>query len=348
MFRFEQPEYLYALLLVPLLAGLGIWVFYRRKWAMQAFGERKTLDRLMPGWSARRQWIHWIVLFLALSFLIVGWANPQWGSKRQKVTRTAADIILALDISPKYAHRRPRAQPHGAGQTLWRATPESLVGERIGLIVFAAGAYTQVPLTTDYGALDLFIKSSSPSQAPYQGTEIGAAIDLAGRLFDPNSTHHKALILLTDGETHDEDAMEKARIAKEQGVLLFTVAVGTEEGGFVPEWINGQKAFKKDQEGNPVRSQVNVEMLRNLAEEGGGQFFALTNPAQVIKGIQAAVAQLDRREMEERVYDEYESYFQYFIGIGLLLLMLDFFSPAWTLDRGRVKVKTPYLASPVM
>ncbi|MBK8490648.1 MAG: VWA domain-containing protein [Saprospirales bacterium] len=337
MFRFEQPEYLYALLLVPLLAGLGIWVFYRRKWAMQAFGERKTLDRLMPGWSARRQWIHWIVLFLALSFLIVGWANPQWGSKRQKVTRTAADIILALDISQSMLTEDLAPNRMELAKRFGEQLLESLVGERIGLIVFAAGAYTQVPLTTDYGALDLFIKSSSPSQAPYQGTEIGAAIDLAERLFDPNSTHHKALILLTDGETHDEDAMEKARIAKEQGVLLFTVAVGTEEGGFVPEWINGQKAFKKDQEGNPVRSQVNVEMLRNLAEEGGGQFFALTNPAQVIKGIQAAVAQLDRREMEERVYDEYESYFQYFIGIGLLLLMLDFFSPAWTLTRAGKK-----------
>ena len=330
MFRFEQPEYLYALLLIPLLVGLGIWVFYRRKWAVQAFGEQKTLDRLMPDWSARRQWMHWIVFFLALSILIVGWANPQWGSKRQKVTRTAADIIMALDISQSMLTEDLAPNRMELAKRFGEQLLESLQGERIGLIVFAGGAYTQVPLTTDYGALDLFIKSSNPSQAPYQGTEIGTAIDLAGRLFDPNSANHKALIVLTDGETHDEDALEKARIAKEQGVLLFTVAVGTEEGGFVPEWINGQKVFKKDREGNPIRSQVNVEMLRNLAAEGGGQFFALNNPAQVIQGIQTAVAQLDRREMEERVYDEYESYFQYFIGIGLLLLMLDFFSPAWT------------------
>ena len=327
MFRFEQPENLYALLLIPLLVGLGIWAFYRRNWALRTFGERTTLDRLMPDWSARRQWMHWILLFFALSLLIIGWANPQWGSKRQKVTRKAADIILALDISQSMltedlAPNRMELAKRFGGQLL-----ETLQGERIGLIVFAGSAYTQVPLTTDYGALDLFLKSSSPSQAPYQGTAIGAAIDLAGRLFEPNSSNHKALILLTDGETHDEDAMEKARAANEQGILLFTIAVGTEEGGFVPEWINGQKTFKKDRSGNPIRSQVNVEMLRNLASEGGGQFFALNNPAQVIRGIQSAVEQLDRREMEERVYDEYDSYFQYFIGIGLFLLALDFFRP---------------------
>lgn len=329
MFRFEQPEYLYALLLIPLLVGLGVWVHFRRKRTLQKLGEQKTLHRLMPGWSSRILWIHWIVRFLAFSLLIVGWANPQWGSKRQKVTRKAADIILALDISQSMLTEDLAPNRMELAKRFGEQLLEALQGERIGLIVFAANAYTQVPLTTDYGALALFLKSSSPTQAPYQGTSIGAAIDLAGRLFDDNSANHKALIVLSDGETHDPDALEKARAARDQNIMLFPVAVGTQEGGFVPEWINDQKTFKKDPSGNPIRSQVNVEMLRNLAAEGNGQFFALNNPGQVVRGIQNAVEQLDRREMEERVYDEYESYFQYFIGIGLLLLMLDFLSPWW-------------------
>lgn len=328
MFRFEHPEYLYALLLIPVLVAAAAWSLQRRRRTLRQLGESGSLQRMMPEWSAARQWTRWGILWLALIMLIVGWANPQWGTKRQKVIRKAADIILALDISQSMltediAPNRMEVAKRFGSQLL-----ESLQGERIGLIVFAGSAYTQTPITTDYGALDLFIKSSSPGQAPYQGTAIGSAIELAGRLFQTGQTNHKALVVLTDGETHDEDALAKARDAREQGMLIFTVGVGTETGGFVVEQVNGQKVFKKDNSGEPVKSQVNVEMLQELAAEGGGQYFPLNNPRSVAEGIRKAVGQLDRREMEERVYDEYQSYFQYFIGAGLLLLMLEFFLPA--------------------
>ena len=328
MFRFENPEFLYALLALPLLATAAVWVSYRRRIALWNLGEETTLRRLMPEWTIRSQWTRWTLIFLAMLFLIIGWANPQWGSKRQKVVRKAADIILAVDISQSMMTEDIAPNRMELAKRFGQQLLESLQGERIGLIVFAAGAYTQVPLTTDYGALQLFLQSASPDLAPYQGTAIGAAIDLAGRLFDANSANHKALIVLTDGETHDKDAVEKARAAKEKGVLMFTIAVGTEEGGFVPIRLNGQKVIKKDRAGNPVRSKVNVDMLRRLADAGGGQFFALRDGRQVISQIRKAVELLDRRELEERVYDEYDSYFQYFIAIGLLLLLAEFFAPA--------------------
>ncbi|MBK6902606.1 MAG: VWA domain-containing protein [Saprospirales bacterium] len=328
MFRFENPEFLYALLILPLLFTAGVWVAYRRRSALWKLGEEHTLRRLIPVWSTRRQWSRWIMIFLAMLCLIIAWANPQWGSKRQKITRKAADIILALDISQSMLTEDIAPNRMELAKRFGQQILEALRGERIGLILFAAGAYTQAPLTTDYGSLVLFLQSSSPDLAPYQGTSIGAAIDLAGRLFEPKATTHKALIVITDGETHDSEAIEKARAAKEKGVLLFTVAVGTEEGGFVPEWINGRKAIKKDKAGNPVRSRVNVAMLRQLAAVGGGQFFALRDGKEVISQISKAVELLDRRELEERVYDEYDSYFQYFIGIALILLFAEFFAPA--------------------
>lgn len=335
MFRFEHPEYLYALLLIPALALAAAWSMKRRQDTIRKWGEPATLQRMMPEWSAARQWTRWGILWFGLVLLVVGWANPQWGTKRQKVTRKAADIILALDISQSMltediAPNRMEVAKRFGSQLL-----ESLQGERIGLIVFAGSAYTQTPITTDYGALDIFLKSSSPDQAPYQGTAIGSAIDLAGRLFPPDRANHKALVVMTDGETHDEDALAKARAAREQGMLIFTVGVGTEEGGFVLEQVNGQKVFKKDRSGAPIRSQVNVEMLRQLAEAGGGQFFPLNNPRNVVDGIRKAVGQLDRKEMEERVYDEYESYFQYFLAAGLLLLLLEFFLPALMQKNGK-------------
>ena len=157
MFRFEHPEYLYALLLIPLLTGLAVLALQQRSRVLRQWGESETLTRLMRGWSPTRQWTRWGILFLALSLLIIGWANPQWGTKRQKVTPKAADILLALDISQSMlaediAPNRMEVSKLFASQLL-----EALQGERIGLVVFAAGAYTQVPLTTDYGALELFL-----------------------------------------------------------------------------------------------------------------------------------------------------------------------------------------------
>ena len=328
MFRFENPQYLYFLLLIPLLLTAAVWIAYRRKSGLQTLGDEKTLARLMPEWTNRRQWTRWGTLSLVMVFLVIAWANPQWGSKRQKVTRKAADIILALDISQSMLTEDIAPNRMEQAKRLGQQLLESLRGERIGLILFAAGAYTQVPLTTDYGALDLFLQSSSPELAPYQGTSIGSAIDLAARLFDKNSANHKALILLTDGETHDEETDKKARAAYEKGILLFTIAVGTQEGGYVPQWVNGQKTFKRDKKGNPVRSRVNVDMLRQLATTGGGQFLSQSDGRQAITQIRKAVEQLDRRELEERIYDEYNSYFQYFIAIGLFFLLLEFFTPA--------------------
>jgi len=329
MFRFENPEYLYFLLLIPLLVTAAGWIAFRRKTGLQTLGVEKTLKRLMPEWTNRRQWARWGTLSLVLVFLIIAWANPQWGSKRQKVTRKAADIILALDISQSMMTEDIAPNRMEQAKRLGQQLLDALKGERIGLILFAAGAYAQVPLTTDYGALDLFLQSSSPGLAPYQGTSLGSAIDLAVRLFDKNSANHKALIILTDGETHDEEAVKKAQEAHEKGILLFTIAIGTEEGGFVPEWVNGRKVYKRDRKGNPVRSRVNADVLRQLAEKSGGQFFAQHDGGQVIGQIRKAVEQLDRRELEERLYDEYNSYFQYFIGIGLFLLLLEFFTPAF-------------------
>jgi tetratricopeptide (TPR) repeat protein len=327
MFRFEHPEHLYALLLIPLLIGLGVWAGIRRDKALRELGDRKTLIRMMPGWSARGQWFRWAILFAALLFLVVGWANPQWGTKRQKAVRKAADVMIALDISQSMLVEDIAPNRMEQAKLFASRLVEGLQGERIGLVVFAGGAYLQTPLTTDYGALDIFIRSSAPEQAPYQGTSIGAAIDLGMRLFEPEKNNHKAIIVISDGETHDEDAVQKAQAAKAQGALIFTVAVGTEAGGFVPEIIDGRKVYKKDRSGEPVRSQVDPAALRQIAAEGGGQFFALRNAGPVVSAIRKAVDQLDRRDLEERVYDEYESYFQYFIAIGLILLFLEFSAP---------------------
>ena len=324
MFRFEHPNYLYALILLPVLAAffLGYWQW--RKRAIGRFGDRSLLEQLMPGASKYKHPVKFSLLLLALAFLIVGWANPQWGNKREKVKRKSADVIIALDISNSmYAediapNRLERAKKFAENLV------EKLKGERIGLILFAGGAYLQAPLTTDYTVIQLFIRSANPELAGTQGTSIGDAIDAARNSFPEENHSHKALIIITDSEDHDGEALASAeKLARENGIILFTVGVGTPEGSFIPVLINGREDYKRDDTGQPVRSRLNEEALRELAENGGGAYFPISQGDGVAIALQKHIDQMEKRELEVRAFTSFDSYFQYFLAAGVFLLVVE-------------------------
>lgn len=325
MFRFEHSEYLYALLLIPVLIGFFVLMWRFRKRAIERFGEAKLVQQLMSNFSPNKHIVKFTLLMLAFTFLVVGWANPQWGSKRQKVKRKSADIFIALDISySMLAEDVPPSRMYRA-----RQFAEDLIyqlrGERLGLIVFAGNAYLETPLTDDYAFITLESRSANPFQAPTQGTAIGEAIDLAERSFDEENQNHKALIVITDGENHDEEAIERAEAAQRNGLIVFTVGVGTQGGGFIPISMNGRTDFKRDETGNPVRTQLNEAALQAISNVANGNYFNLAAGAdEVIEALQQRIDQMEKREFEQRVFDEYESYFQYFLGIGLLFLIIEY------------------------
>jgi Ca-activated chloride channel family protein len=180
-------------------------------------------------------------------------------------------------------------------------------------------------LTSDYAAAELFVRSANISQAPTQGTAISEAIDLAERSFEQDNKHHKALIIISDGENHDKDAIERAKEANENGLLIFTVGVGTTEGAYIPTVYAGQRGVKRDQTGNPIRSLLNEAMLGDLAKEGDGAYYNLLEGDKVVAVLQERIDKIEKREMEQRSFNEYESYFQYFLAVGLLLMLLEFF-----------------------
>ncbi len=326
MFRFEHPEHLYALALLPVVALFFIAMLYARRRAIRRFGSTQLMQRLMPEMSRYKHTIKFGLLLFALFFLIIGWANPQWGSKKEKVQRRSVDVFLALDISRSMlATDIPPARLERA-KRFAQELADALRGERIGLILFAGNAYLQVPLTTDYAAVNLFLRSANPDMAPTQGTAIGAAINLAERSFEPDNTSHKAMVLISDGENHEEEALEEARIARDNGLLLFTVGVGTAEGSFIPIQDRGRQDYKRDQSGNPVRSRLNEEMLRNIARTGDGVYFNLSSGSeQVIEALQERINNIEKQEFEQRSFSNYESYFQYFIAMAIALLLVEFF-----------------------
>lgn len=325
MFRFEHPEYLYALAALPVLVLFYVLVQGMRRRAVRRFGSPQLVDRLVPERSRYKHSIKFALLLSGLFFLIVGWSNPQWGTKREQVRRRSADVFLALDISQSML--APDVPPNRLERAKRFAENlvQALKGQRIGLLLFAGNAYLQVPLTTDYAAVALFLKSANPDMAPTQGTAIGEVIDLAERSFEPESRNHKALIIITDGENHDDEALQQANTAKANGLLLFTVGIGTEEGSFIPVQVGGRQDYKRDETGNPVRSRLNEKVLQELADAGDGMYFNLASGSEpVIEALRQRVDQIEKREYEQRSFSAYESYFQYFIGLGLLLITLEF------------------------
>jgi Ca-activated chloride channel homolog len=336
MFRFEHPEFLWAFGAIPVLIGFFITMIKARKRAIQRFGEEGLLLRLMPEFSQQKHTVKFIILMVALLFFIIAWANPQWGTKKQKVKRESVDVFIALDVSQSMMaeditpNRMERAKKFVSNLT------DALKGNRIGTIVFAGNAYLQMPLTTDYSAVKIFAKSANTDMTPTQGTAIGEAIQLVIKSFERDDKHQKAMIVITDGEDHEDEAIKLANEAAGDGIVIFTVGVGTVEGGTIPalDEMTGTISLKRDVNGDVVQSKLNEQMLRDIAEEANGNYFNLQDQEKkIISEIADRVGKLEKREFEQRIFEEYDSYFQYFLAFGLLLFvaefMLDFRKSRW-------------------
>jgi len=287
MFRFEEPLYLYLLVLVPLILGLFFLLLQWKKARLNKFGDPEVVKRLMPEWSVKREWLKTGLFSSSLLFLLIAMANPQWGTRSQLI--------------------------------------KNLKGERLGLIFFAGSAYLQMPLTGDYAATELFIKSANPKQAGTQGTVITDAINLTESIFSSDSPYQKALVLITDGENHESEAIEAARQAAKDGTFIFCIGVGSQEGAPVPFKENGKEYYKKDKSGFPIKSKLNVALLQEIAEAANGKFYLLDDGFSLTKKIVNDLSKIEKQEVEQRSFTDYNSYFQYLLGLALLALIFESF-----------------------
>lgn len=324
MFRFETYEHLYLLIGIPILIVLFFIFWSQRNKAIEKLISSNLFNRLVPSASRNKHFVKLGLVALALVFLIIGYANPQWAGKRQTVQSKGVDVFIAIDISNSMLAEDIKPSRMERTQRFAANLVNKLKGERIGTIIFAGNAYLQMPLTTDYAAAQMFVKSANPNLAPSQGTAIEAAIDLAERNFEEDSKHHKSLIIISDGENHEPEAIERAKKANENGLLIYTVGVGTEAGGLIPIIQNGRKEYKKDRSGSTVKTALNEQMLRDLADAGRGEYYPLNDGREIVEAIKTRIDKIEKRELEHQSFTDYESYFQYFIGFGLLLLIIDF------------------------
>jgi Ca-activated chloride channel family protein len=324
MFKFENPELLWLLSSIPIIWIIDLLIIRRLFPGFSNLGDRTLIHRLISGQSRIRKLVKLTLMSLTILCLILAAANPQWGTKREKVKAKGSDIIIALDISRSMLCEDIAPNRLERAKRFVERLIDRLKGERIGLILFAGNAYLQMPLTTDYAAANLFVKTANTNLAASQGTAIGDAIDLAKTVFGNEDDYHKALIIITDGETHDEGAVEIAREVGRNDMIVFLVGVGTEEGGYIPNRINGRQDYLRDNSGNFVKTHLSEEVMKQLADAGGGAYFNIVGRDQILSDLDKRIDQLEKKELEQRSFEEFESYFQYFLILGLLFMLLNF------------------------
>lgn len=326
MFRFEHIQYLYALGLIPLFTLIFILAMRWRNNALKKFGEKNLVLQLISYYSKFKQPLKFILLMFSFSFLILAFANPQIGSKQEKVKRKGVDVIIAMDVSNSMLAEDIRPNRLERTKQLVYKLIEKLQNDRIGLIVFAGQAYLQMPVTVDYAAAKMFLNQINTEMVPTQGTVIGNAVRMAMRSFQVKENKHKVLVIITDGEGHDDDAIEAVNEASKEGIIVHTIGVGTSQGAPIPIYRNGQPSdYKRDRDGNIVLTKLDEVNLQRLAASANGKFYILGNSQDDLKNLINQIGSMEKKEFEEKIFTDYDDKFQYPLAVALLFLVLEFF-----------------------
>ncbi|MBC8320829.1 MAG: VWA domain-containing protein [Bacteroidetes bacterium] len=324
MIKFAHTEYF---LLLTLLIVFAILFWLNRVWVKKAksrFGDEKVILNLIPEVSSSKPVIKFLLILVSVSFLIIGIVDPRIGSKLEKVKREGIDLYLVLDVSNSMLAEDIKPNRLERSKLAISTLIDNLQGDRVGIIIFAGNAYKQLPLTTDYSAAKLFLSAVDTKIVPTQGTAIGEAIEMATLSFG-ETEHNKAIIVITDGEDHEGDAIEAATLANELGINVFTIGMGLPEGAPIPIYNDYaiQTGFKKDKSNNTVITKLNEDMLRQIAAAGGGSYARANNATTGLKRIFDDISTIDKKEIETRQFTDYEDRFQIFLGLALFLLILE-------------------------
>jgi len=329
VFRFESEIWLYVLLVIPVLL-LVFWFNARwRKNVLKQLGDANILENLMPTLSkALPRWKRFLFT-LALAFMLVGIANPQIGTKYEEVKREGFELMICLDVSNSMlAEDLTPNRLERAKQAISRLV-DRLKNDKIGVVVFAGEAYIQLPMTVDHSAAKLFLRSIDTDIVPTQGTAIGKAIELAMGSFSDNSKANKSIIVITDGENHEDDALKQAAAAVEQGIKVHTIGIGSLDGTPIPMYKRGQMlGYRKDREGNTVVTKLNETMLQQIAASGEGTYVRANNSRTGLNALMDELEGMQREEFDSKMFTSYEDRFQYFIAVALLLLLIEVLLPS--------------------
>ncbi|MBH70862.1 MAG: hypothetical protein CMP69_06535 [Flavobacteriales bacterium] len=325
MLKYEHIELLNLLYGIPIII-FGI-IFYEnwKKRAYKLFGEKQLVSKLTSSYSKRKALTKHILTILIFTFLIIGLSNPKIGTKMEEVKREGVDLIIAIDLSNSMLAEDIKPNRLERSKQAISRLIDKLTGDRIGLVVFAGDAYIQLPITTDYAAAKLFLSTVNTNIMPNQGTEIGKAIDLGIKSFDMKNDQSKAIIIITDGENHDENAIEKTKEAQKLGIFVHTLGMGLSKGGPIPIYNKSaiQIGYRKDNDGNTIVSKLNEELLQKIAIEGKGSYVRANNSKVGLSTLFSEINKMEKKEIGTMVFTEFKDRFQIFLALTLFLLFID-------------------------
>ena len=319
MLYFASPEYFWLLLLVPLIPIVYGIVRALRRRRIKAFGDEQLVRQLMPSWSGPKGWIRIILFTLAFFCFVIGISRPQMGAKLKEHEAKGAEIMICLDVSNSMLAEDYSPSRLDRAKLAISRVVDKLQGDRIGLIIFAGTSFVQLPITTDYVSAKMFLGSIDTGSVPVQGTAIGDAILTAAKSFSAQSEKSRAIIVITDGENHEDDAVDAARQAAELGIKVYTVGVGSLRGQPIPK--DGE--LMKDSEGNIVVTRLDEATLRKIAEVGGGAYVHAGNEEFGLNPIVDDIKKMEAEKYNSIVFEEYDEQFMYFFGAALLLLVIE-------------------------
>ena len=328
-FQFEEPWYLWFLFAVPAYAMMYyLYTLWRNK-AIGKFASSRMMRNLMHPISDTGNITRFVLTHFALFFLIIGIANPQYGKSKISAKRSGIDVMIALDISNSML-----AEDMGSDLNRLRYAKlaiekmiNTMKGDRVGIVVFAGDAFVKAPITDDYAATKLFLASIHPGNIPIQGTAIGRAIDKCAESFDADSPTKKAIIVISDGEEHENKPEQSAEFAKEKGIQVFTIGVGSNTGSPIPLYDENDNRIgvKRDAQGNTVITKLNEQMMQNIARAGGGTYVKANRGDFGLDFMIREINKIEKKEYNAKKYENYDHQFQFFIAMAGLLLIAELF-----------------------
>ncbi len=325
MFKFENPIFFYAFAAIPVCIAIYIWYIYRAKKNMKKLGDLNLIYQLAPEVSKAKKTTKFILFLIGLSFLILGICNLQTGSKMKDVKREGADIMVCLDVSNSMLAQDLSPNRLERAKIALENMINKLQGDRLGIIVFAGEAYVQLPITTDYGTAKLFLESINTKIVPVQGTNIADAINKAVESFGKDEGKNKAIVVITDGENNEDaqaSAVDAAEDAAKKNIVIHTIGVGSESGVPIPNMVDGVAyGYKKDNAGNTIVSKLDAKILQDIAETTKGVYVQASKADIGLDAILSKIAEMDKKEMESKMYSDYEDQFQIFLMIAFIFLV---------------------------
>ena len=322
----DEPKYFYLLLILPILVAIFLFNWYWKIKKQKEFGDLDLLKKLSPDKTVFKPVLKFVFMVLIFLFLIIALVNPKIGIKSSTVKREGIDIVFAIDVSKSMVCEDIAPNRIEKSKQLVSQIINQLGSDRIGFVAYAGSAYPVLPITSDYGVAKMFLQSMNTDMLSSVGTSLGDAIKISSNYYDKASKTKKLLIIISDGEDHEEQASEAAAEAKNQDIKIITIGVGTDKGGTIPLKVNGIiEGYKRDKNNQIVTTKLNPETLTEIAKATGGVYVNGKNTNDVLDFVKNALDNIEKTEFESTQFSDYESQFQWFLAFGLLLLIIDIF-----------------------